>query len=762
MITEQLTLFLNQAKTTLDVFKSKGGRAATQADKLERSITSFKDGLVPLKKDNSTLTIGIVGQMKAGKSSFLNALMFEGKEVLPIAATPMTAGLTILEYTDSIKSQRFEVEYYTRNDWDYIKSRAKIVEEIKDKILEEKPELASRSKLFNLEQQVKKECSVEDYACFMLKNNATAEACEKLDKPRDVRYFNEVDNLRDILADYVGANGRFTSTVKALYIYLHNNSLTYINHNTGIVESYKIVDTPGVNDPIVSRQRQTEKFLQEAHAVFMLTRADIFLPDADVTFMNAHISSEGVSKILLVANKLDLLFATDGKCPNNLEDAIDHEVKQLETQLSIRGANLKRQPVALCCTAGIAECLRLKISNNSNNPRLNGDEEASLERLRQKFQKNFHDKESTLESLDMIADFPTIIEDYIQGIFLRNKDGIVNEKISDFIECHRDAILNDFKSIIEEVEKELSVARDYDISTIVSQISALIQLQQVAIPKMQNRIKVFSKGLKETHVTKLFETNEELLQYKPKLIEDCTDFKSVSYTRESTFLGRTKSGTMYVDVVNPSSVSKSEEKQIDNLRNQTNKRWTSIYNVEEDSLKKELLDTVKEIANRDPSLNINVDIYEMIIMSCITEKLCGKSQLRLEDKCSEQKGMIDNFINLSDHTNFDRSFGEMSEEDADDKIRKQAEEKLKNFKSGMRTRNDSVYKELRKEVEMHCESINKIMTEFANNLTSKIDEQLNAIKAEKEDSRKSIDQICGEIEERKNKFVELQNIFKKL
>ena len=176
----------------------------------------------------------------------------------------------------------------------------------------------------------------------------------------------------------------------------------------------------------------------------------------------------------------------------------------------------------------------------------------------------------------------------------------------------------------------------------------------------------------------------------------------------------------------------------------------------------EELDTVKEIANRDPSLHINVDIYEMIIMSCITEKLCGKSQLRLEDKCSEQKSLIADYVNLSDHTNFDRSFGEMSEDDADDKIRKQAEEKLKNFKLGMRTRNDSVYKELRKEVELHCESINSIMKEFANNLTEKLEEQLNEIKTEKEESRKSIEEICKEIAERKNSFVELQNIFKQL
>ena len=40
------------------------------------------------------LRIGIMGRVKAGKSTFLNALLFDGQPVLPQAATPKTANLT--------------------------------------------------------------------------------------------------------------------------------------------------------------------------------------------------------------------------------------------------------------------------------------------------------------------------------------------------------------------------------------------------------------------------------------------------------------------------------------------------------------------------------------------------------------------------------------------------------------------------------------------------------------------------------------------
>ncbi|GAA8325633.1 hypothetical protein HpNP14_11270 [Helicobacter pylori] len=51
--------------------------------------------------------------MKAGKSSLLNALIFEGIEVLPKAATPMTASLTVLKYAQTLSA---EVEFYSQKD----------------------------------------------------------------------------------------------------------------------------------------------------------------------------------------------------------------------------------------------------------------------------------------------------------------------------------------------------------------------------------------------------------------------------------------------------------------------------------------------------------------------------------------------------------------------------------------------------------------------------------------------------------------------
>ena len=90
--------------------------------KIKEKVCDIKEGGDRLKRDNEILKIGVVGQVKAGKSSFLNSLLFEGENVLPRASTPMTAGLTVLEYGEK---NVFSVEYYTAKEWEKFEDKAK-------------------------------------------------------------------------------------------------------------------------------------------------------------------------------------------------------------------------------------------------------------------------------------------------------------------------------------------------------------------------------------------------------------------------------------------------------------------------------------------------------------------------------------------------------------------------------------------------------------------------------------------------------------
>ncbi len=57
-----------------------------KTEELEKTLKELQD-------TNRDLKVGIIGRVKAGKSSLLNALIFEGVEVLPKAATPRPLAL---------------------------------------------------------------------------------------------------------------------------------------------------------------------------------------------------------------------------------------------------------------------------------------------------------------------------------------------------------------------------------------------------------------------------------------------------------------------------------------------------------------------------------------------------------------------------------------------------------------------------------------------------------------------------------------------
>ena len=71
----------------------------SKISEIMRTQKELNSNLESVTQQDRALRIAIVGQMKAGKSSFINALLFP-VDILPKAATPMTAALTRIAYSD--------------------------------------------------------------------------------------------------------------------------------------------------------------------------------------------------------------------------------------------------------------------------------------------------------------------------------------------------------------------------------------------------------------------------------------------------------------------------------------------------------------------------------------------------------------------------------------------------------------------------------------------------------------------------------------
>ena len=74
------------------------------------------------RAEEQKLTIGVIGQMKAGKSTFLNSFIF-GDTILPAATSPMTASLSYITYGPE---KKLVAEFYTPDEWVELRNTAQL------------------------------------------------------------------------------------------------------------------------------------------------------------------------------------------------------------------------------------------------------------------------------------------------------------------------------------------------------------------------------------------------------------------------------------------------------------------------------------------------------------------------------------------------------------------------------------------------------------------------------------------------------------
>ena len=287
------------------------------------SSEKIRDELKRVEEDGRVMRLGIVGEVKAGKTSFLNALLFDGQTVLPKAATPMTAALTRIRYS-AVPSAR--VVFYDSTDWnDFVLVYAERYEKnMEAKYEKYKQELSQRNKTSLLprwpneretigqspEKQVKaltfeefermnrEQASEEERACIevlrMAEERLGPEVSHVLGKEKHIETSGD-DHLMDQLKDYVGANGKYTPLVK----------YTELELNLPALEGIEIIDTPGMNDPVISRGRITKNFLKECDALFLLSYCGQFLGAEDMQVISRMLPEEGIARCVLIGTKMD-------------------------------------------------------------------------------------------------------------------------------------------------------------------------------------------------------------------------------------------------------------------------------------------------------------------------------------------------------------------------------------------------------------------------------------------------------------------------
>lgn len=250
----------------------------------------FEEKLARFAAEEQQLNIAIMGQVKAGKSSFLNALLFNGQSVLPAAATPKTANLTRISYGDT---HALEVEYYELEEWQKLVALAASTGEY------EAAKVARELVKMVMDNQIDPE--------------------PILQKGKDRIEAANTDELMNILNQYAGNDGQYTPLVKMTHLYLPADEL----------KGYDVVDTPGMNDPVLSRTEKTKQEMTRCDVVFFLSRASQFLDQSDLSLLTEQLPQGGVKHMVLVAGQYDSVIMDDGYNRNSLEECETNVQKRI-------------------------------------------------------------------------------------------------------------------------------------------------------------------------------------------------------------------------------------------------------------------------------------------------------------------------------------------------------------------------------------------------------------------------------------------------
>lgn len=229
--------------------------------------------------NNQKFSIGITGVMNAGKSTMLNALM--GREILGSAVVPETANLTIVKHnpTDNAK-----VYYWNEQEWDRIKKSASQLESMKDFVEE-----TNRIFADNLKNYI-----------------------------RPVSRFDEID-IKD-LSSYTSAeaSGKKCNLVK--YVEL-GSKLDFLS------DGIEIVDTPGLDDPVIQREEITKEYISQCDMMIHLMNVSQSATLKDVEFIIDALLYQNISKLLVVITRADTVSK------EQLEEVIKYTKTSIEKQL---------------------------------------------------------------------------------------------------------------------------------------------------------------------------------------------------------------------------------------------------------------------------------------------------------------------------------------------------------------------------------------------------------------------------------------------
>lgn len=701
----------------------------------ESGVYAFLKGADELIKENDKLTIGIVGRVKAGKSSFLNSLFFDGEDILPKAATPMTAGLTIIEYADE---NTFEVEYFSKDDWAVFEMAAAQYTE-SEREIRNSPEAKDKTESIILKELKKCTTDMQQSAYEMLEQCKRSAAEGKVGSEKEIRPFRDQSDLEQILEDYVGAHGKYTAVVKSLHI----------KKNDPRLHGLRIVDTPGVNDPVVSRETRTREFLRTCHGVFLLSFSTQFFSAEDVAFLKNRIGSQGISEVLVLASKFDLVlnevgagWSMNGEEGCSLYEAVEELLMKFKKDIHERCRDAGIQidaSKALDFTSGIGYSIAKKGPSSWNE-----SEKLVIKKMREYFPDDFKTEEELLENFLTLANIDRIRSEYLEGSFLENKESIVKKKTDAYFAENQKGIRKLISTELDRIRADRNRLEKVEKDEVERQLELEARLFKDLQDKFNEPLKAFQNNLQGVSIKKIYEEEAKLN------VETDVEYESTKEVISHKIWFTTMKNTFDLQKINTSKTLKRSENKIKEYISTWRDRWSAAFEEQKDKLIEAFITQISEQEKADSSLTFDSAYYRGLFDRVISNQIDAQKTLELNDI---QQKTISNITDSINKVNYVYNCKSTPKSDvkrvANIVIQEEVEKVLTEINTAYEVLKTEAKKAANKEAEKVTETIEKLKKNIANKLQKEGKNYLDHLKVQLESKMvelKKFDKLVSSLE----------------
>jgi len=276
-------LHVTKAKEGSNFYESAINLFCTAIENLKKSVEdeTLKDKLeqIPEKLKNQKFSIGITGVMNAGKSTMLNALL--GKEILGTSVIPETANLTLIKYA---KQPSAKVNFWNKDEWKAIEQSSETLENMKPFIKETKEHFGDKLSKYITDDGKSYEISIDELPSF-----TSAEHSDKR-----------------------------CNLVKSVELY---TDLKFVENGV------EIVDTPGLDDPVIQREEITKSYVSQCDLMLHLMNVNQSATGKDIEFITDTLLYQNVARLLVVITRIDTVEQSE------LEEVIAYTKSSIKEKL---------------------------------------------------------------------------------------------------------------------------------------------------------------------------------------------------------------------------------------------------------------------------------------------------------------------------------------------------------------------------------------------------------------------------------------------